>query len=85
MPADVAPAADDAGAEPNAPPRRRLKREFDDHWLEQCLGAPVERLLRQRRIVGACVCVVKVPMDGAPEEETDAGVVREYILSLIHI
>ena len=79
MPADVAPAADDAGAEPNAPPRRRLKREFDDHWLEQCLGAPVERLLRQRRIVGACVCVVKVPMDGAPGEETDAGVVREYI------
>ena len=31
MPADVAPAADDAGAELKAPPRRRLKREFDDH------------------------------------------------------
>ena len=79
MPADDAPAADDARAEPNAPPRRRLKREFDEHWLERCLGAPVERLLRQRRIVGACVCVVKVPMDGAPGETTDAGVVREYI------
>ena len=78
MPADDAPAADDARAEPNAPPRRRLKREFDEHWLERCLGAPVERLLRQRRIVGACVCVVKVPMDGAPGEETDAGV-REYV------
>jgi len=78
MPADDAPAVNDARAEPNAPPRRRLKREFDEHWLERCLGAPVERLLRQRRIVGACVCVVKVPMDGAPGETTDAGV-REYI------
>ena len=76
MPADVAPAADDAGAEANAPARRRLKRNstITGSTMPRSPGGTTPPPKAHR---GACVCVVKVPMDGAPGRAD--GRRREYI------
>ena len=77
---DDTPSADDAPNDDRTHPRRRRPHDLDldERSLERRLGAPIRRLLRQRRIAGACLCVVKVPMDPrASREEIDGGI-REY-------
>jgi CubicO group peptidase (beta-lactamase class C family) len=79
MPVDFTPSADDAPNDDRNHPRRRSHDlDLDERSLERRLGAPIRRLLRQRRIAGACLCVVKVPMDPrASRTEIDGGI-REY-------
>ena len=79
MPVDDTPSADDAPNDDRNHPRRRSHDlDLDERSLERRLGAHIRRLLRQRRIAGACLCVVKVPMDPrASREEIDGGI-REY-------
>ena len=76
---DFTPSADDAPNDDRNHPRRRSHDlDLDERSLERRLGAPIRRLLRQRRIAGACLCVVKVPMDPrASRTEIDGGI-REY-------
>ena len=76
---DDTPSADDAPNDDRTHPRRRRPHDLDldERSLERRLGAPIRRLLRQRRIAGACLCVVKVPMAGASRTEIDLGI-REY-------
>ena len=77
---DVTPSADDAPNDDRNHPRRRRPHDLDldERSLERRLGAHIRRLLRQRRIAGACLCVVKVPMDPrASRTEIDLGI-REY-------
>ena len=80
MPVDDTPSADDAPNDDRNHPRRRRPHDLDldERSLERRLGAPIRRLLRQRRIAGACLCVVKVPMDPRASREDIDGGIREY-------
>lgn len=80
MPVDDTPSADDAPNDDRTHPRRRRPHDLDldERSLERRLGAPIRRLLRQRRIAGACLCVVKVPMDPRASREDIDGGIREY-------
>ena len=77
---DDTPSADDAPNDDRNHPRRRRPHDLDldERSLERRLGAPILRLLRQRRIAGACLCVVKVPMDPRASREDIDGGIREY-------
>ena len=77
---DDTPSADDAPNDDRTHPRRRRPHDLDldERSLERRLGAPMRRLLRQRRIAGACLCVVKVPMDPRASQEDIDGGICEY-------
>lgn len=77
---DDTPSADDAPNDDRNHPRRRRPHDLDldERSLERRLGAHIRRLLRQRRIAGACLCVVKVPMDPRASREDIDGGIREY-------